>query len=269
MEGVRDWWFKFQVLFNRTLQTYTRSPANVVARFIANQSMGLVLGTLFADLGRIHGLLGFTNMTGGSKENGLWTRDGMLKRKCSITHPFVNTYTVDIFLCMVAQEVSPFFSVPLYAHHRAFYVVENAANLYPTSCYYLAIILMELVLNAVSVGLLAAQMYYFHNIAAYFQPKRPWTACAGYAGFMMLLNAATNVRMGRTLLLTSYTCSCALFRFHATGTDDILQHGHIQPAGCFCQRGVCKLDDGTHVWGRLAHKPYAGAVQGAGPPILL
>ncbi len=104
---------------------------------------------------------------------------------------------VDIFLCMVAQELFPAMSIPLYAHHRAFYVVENAANLYPTSCYYLAIILMELVLNAVNGGLLAAQMYYFHNFAAFFLSARPWAACAGYAGFVMLLNAAVNVRTYR------------------------------------------------------------------------
>lgn len=63
VEGVRDWWFKFQVLFNRTLQTYTRDPTNLSARVVGSLFYGIIQGTLFADLGRLRGLLGFPIMS--------------------------------------------------------------------------------------------------------------------------------------------------------------------------------------------------------------
>lgn len=109
----------------------------------------------------------------------------------------------------------PYVSLSLFADARAFYVIENAAGLYPPSCFYLSIVLIELVLNAVNGGVLVAIVYIMWTVAVFFDPERPWAACAGFAGFAMLQNMVTNVR-ARAYMRRSFGAGRCGFMFTST-----------------------------------------------------
>jgi hypothetical protein len=109
----------------------------------------------------------------------------------------------------------PYVSLSLFADARAFYVIENAAGLYPPSCFYLSIVLIELVLNAVSGGIAVASNFRWIQLTVFFDPERPWAACAGFAGFAMLQNMVTNVR-ARAYMRRSFGAGRCGFMFTST-----------------------------------------------------
>lgn len=94
----------------------------------------------------------------------------------------------------MAQEIFPVISMPLFGHARTLYAIENAAGLYPPSCFYASMVLIELLLNATNGGFMFGYVYMSCSLGVFFDPVRPWASWAGYVAFGMLMNVVTNVR---------------------------------------------------------------------------
>ena len=201
LEEARDWWWKFRALLQRNLQAYVRNPANVLGRFLTYQGVAMLTGTYMYKIGSIRGLLGLNIFVGECVlAASFWdSRHTHTRTFPNANFLFLSLYmymnhTASIFFTLLAQEMFPFISHSLFVFSRMFHAIENAAGLYPPSCYYMSMVLIELVLNTVNGGLMAAYIYHSNNFSTFFNPERPWVACAGWTGFAMLLNAVTNVR---------------------------------------------------------------------------
>lgn len=269
LEAARDWWFKFGVLLRRDLQAYARNPANAIFRFAAYVGVAVLSGTYLYKIGEGRGLLGLNIVIGAYASS---TFHPFACDPCARTHrslrppptnstcptpspnynppptTTVRTRTADLFFSLLAQELFPYVSQSLFAHSRAFYSVENAAGLYPPSCYYCSLVLTELALNASCGFVSGAYSYYSNGFATFFNPARPWAACAGWSAFVMLLNSVTNVRacsssirpaVGRPPHLPLTDDAHTHTQQRATGPARLLHDAHAEPAArLHGQRGL-------------------------------
>ena len=85
--------------------------------------------------------------------------------------------------------------------------------------------LVELALNASCGFVSGAYSYYSNGFATFFNPARPWAACAGWSAFVMLLNSVTNVRA----LLSCLFVDAAWDGATASPTDRLYTTTHHGP----------------------------------------
>jgi hypothetical protein len=96
---------------------------------------------------------------------------------------------------MLGASVFPYASISLFLYDRQFYQAENASGLYPSSAYFAANVLLEMLLNTVNGVVYSLIIYYMVAYAAFIQPADPAAMVTGYVGLFVAMNMVSNAQV--------------------------------------------------------------------------
>jgi len=157
---VPGWFSKFGHLLKRNARSYYRNYANVGARVAMNVTIATLMGLIYFGLGTRH-------------------------------NEVMNNVFGALFFSMTVLSLLPISSLSTFLYDRQFFQSEESSGMYPSSAYYLANIVLEVIFNTINGVIFAVITYYMMDFNAFVKGPELKMA-AGYTGICVVMNLLAN-----------------------------------------------------------------------------